>query len=212
MKKAPNRFKATHSPSLQEGKILGGGWRIKELKTNRPARHDFGLLRPEPTDDSARSATVPGHQKTPQRRRWCHPFGVLASMSAAGIALIMVADVSSPWLDPTGVSQPANAETHTSSTSTQGQKTTALQVMSDDGYQLYLGAYRSELGARLMWVGLEADPGTLLNGLDPSFKRQQGEGGAFYHVLAGTYARHDVADSHCAWLKEHEIACSIVGG
>ncbi|MGI9433402.1 MAG: SPOR domain-containing protein, partial [Geminicoccaceae bacterium] len=102
--------------------------------------------------------------------------------------------------------------THTSSTSTQGQKMTAQEVMPDDGYQLHLGAYQSELGARLMWVSLEADPGMLLNGLDPAFKRQQGEGGTFYHVLAGTYARRDIADSHCAWLKEREVACSIVGG
>ncbi len=216
MKTSLNKSVAPPSPSvLEEGNVLGGGWRIKERKTDHPneiSHHDSGPDRIEQENASEEIVRAPGHDELPQRRRWCHPLGVLISIGAVVVVLTMLADVPSSWLGESGVTQPANAETYASSTPTQDQKTTALPAMSDGGYQLHLGTYRSELGARLLWAGLEADSGTLLDGFDPSFERQQSDGGTSYHVLAGPYARYGIADSHCAWLNEREVECSVIGG
>lgn len=213
MRKTPNKSTMAHSPSLKEGAVLGDGWRIKERKTtNRLAdstHQDTSSLHSEPSDVNAQSATASPHEETPRRRRWCHPLVVLASMGAAAMALIIVADVPPSWLNPSNVSRSASAEAHTSSTSTPGQK---QENELDRGYQLHLGVFPSELDARLMWLGLEADPATGLDRLDPLFKRDKSEHGTFYHVLAGTFASHNEADGHCAWLNENKVVCSVVGG
>lgn len=216
MKTALNKSVATHSPSvLEEGKVLGDGWRIKERKTDHPDEitfHASGPDRIKQENASEKIARAPGHDESTQHRSWCHPVGVLVSIGAIVVVLTMLADVPSSWLEKSGVAQPANAETYASSTPTQDQKTTVHPAMPNSGYQLHLGTYRSELGARLMWASLEADSDTLLDGFDPSFERQKSDGGTFYNVLAGTYARHGIADNHCAWLNKREIACSVIGG
>jgi len=216
MKTTPNTSVAAPSPSvLEEGKVLSGGWRIKERKTDHPnemSHHDSGPDRLELEIASETFVRAPEHDESAQRRRWCHPLGVLVSLGAVVAVLTMLADVPSSWLGDSGVAQPANAETHASSTPTQDQRTAAVPALSDSGYQLHLGTYRSELNARLMWTGLEADSSTLLDGFDPSFERQQSDGGTSYYVLAGAYMRHDNAASHCAWLNQREVACSVISG
>lgn len=216
MTTTPNRSVAAHSPSvLEEGKAPSGGWRIKERKTDHPneiSHLDSGPDRIEQEHASEQIMRASEHDGSAQRRRWSHPLAVLISIGAVVAVLTMLADVPSSWLGESGVAQPANAETHASSTPTQDQQTTALPALSDRGYQLHLGTYRSELGARLMWAGLEADSGTLLDGFDPSFEPQQSDGGTSYHVLAGTYTRHGLAANHCAWLNNRKVACSVIGG
>jgi hypothetical protein len=83
------------------------------------------------------------------------------------------------------------------------------ESLADDEYQLYLGAYPSEVGARLLWAGLKANPGTTLDGLDPMFERTENELGTFYHVFAGTLSNHDDADRYCERLKQQNVACTI---
>ncbi len=83
-------------------------------------------------------------------------------------------------------------------------------LVSGEGYQLYLGAYRKEVGARYMWAGFRADLGPLLDNLTPQFERIQDENGTAYRVLAGTIPSLDDAGSLCARLREQEVACSIV--
>lgn len=83
-------------------------------------------------------------------------------------------------------------------------------TVSADGYQLFLGAYRKEIGARYVWAGFRADLGPLLDNLAPQFERIQNENGTAYRILAGTLSSLDDADSLCARLRERYVACTIV--
>lgn len=215
MKKAPEKSATPPSLSPAEGMVLGEGWRVKERKVKHPAASAppvAGLFRPLSANIDARPASLPVQEDALQRRRWCHPLSVLVGSGAVAVALIMSLHALPPLFNSSGVSKQASAESPASSTPALRQGTAALHDAPGDHYQLHLGVYQSDLGARLMWTGLEANPATLLDGLDPSFKPHQSEQGTVYHVLAGAFASHDDADNHCAWLKEQKIACSIVGG
>jgi len=200
-----------HSPE-KEGSI-GGGWRIKERKTARPAntadlitssiRKRFKIE----VDKPARKA---GPDQSSQRRPWYQGLRSVAGMGAAVAALITVAVVLPLWLNLYGVSQKANAEIQTPATAMAEQEKATQQITSNRKYQLHLGSYDSELEARLLWAGVEADLGVLSDGLDPLFKSDQGEHGTSYQVLAGKFPKENDAAMRCAWLRLRNVVCSVV--
>lgn len=215
MKKVPGTSIEPYDRSPKKGGSLGDGWRIKERKAARaadPKDHVVSASQTRPENGSEQTSLLPEHDQSTQRLRWGYSFKGLTGVSAAIAALIIAAVVLPTWLNLYGVSQQANAEIQTSSTEISGQETSAQQITPIDGYQIHLGSYQSELGARLVWAGIEADPGRLLDGLNPIFKSHQDEQGMFYHVLAGSFVHHDDAAIRCAWLEQHDVACSIIGG
>lgn len=236
----------TSSPP-EPGAALKGGWRIKERKPRQVAasdRRDAAIQRDVALEiDTQRDmpglveGTVGLAKSLPKRAAdlamplldhgWRHRFGVLSSIGIVAGALMIVIGLLSVWFSPSGVSQPAIAETFATAAASEAHaatevpaeretpKETVLQQdmpKLDQAYRLHLGAYPSELSARLAWAGLQANSNMLLEGLDPSFDRQESDGGTFYHVLAGAYSRRHLADNHCSWLTQHEVDCFIVDG
>ena len=211
MNQAMNRPETPDWSALQKDTVLGGGWRVKERVTTRSAAATRSIVKPAEKRSGHHPIESDGASMDHQPSRlqsWSRHFAVIASSAAAIVALVTAADFLSSGLEPAGISHPANAETRISATADQNGLASPI-----DGYQLHLGAYQSELDARLVWAGLEAYPGTTLNGLHPLFQpRKSDDGDQVFHLLAGTFGGYDEADSRCAWLKEHNVDCSIVEG
>ena len=229
MKQEADRFLAPVPSPAGSVESLGDGWKVKKWKT--PSSH--GFARPVGAGPEHAPGQAAVRHSLLQRRRWCHPLGILGGVGAAALAVIMMANVMPPEAGSSDMSQPVKAATLSSSMPTEVQKAepepsliprrpaslqTALapQEMSapqdslaNDEYQLYLGAYPSEVGARLLWTGLKANPRTTLDGLDPIFERTENELGTFYHVFAGTLSNHDDADRYCERLKQQNVSCTI---
>jgi len=211
---------ASHAPTLAKERAVQGGWRIKKRKTNDGSKSGRRITRLSSSKIPFRAETyaarlssvIPskgGLRKSrskpvTERRYWSRPLGVLGLVAAA-IALIVTAGEPSSWLDMSGVSPPAIAETSAPS------QLADLSAV-DEGYLLHLGSYPSELGAQLMWAGLEANRLTMLNRLDPVFTSHEGDQGTVYDVLAGRFVSREDAKGHCAWLNDNEVACSVVDG
>lgn len=189
-----------------------GGWRVKERKPHQ--RIALDRMDAAPVMPLSRGDVQPSEpEKTPTpksaNQRWRKSFGVLTGASIAAGALMIMTGTPSAWLHQSGASHPAVAETYASTSSTEESVGTPQVPRA---YRLHLGAYQSELSARLAWAGFEADSNMLLEGLDPSFDRRESDDGTLYHVLAGAYSRRDLADDHCSWLARRNLDCSIVGG
>lgn len=201
MKKRANTPTVPHYLRPGTEPVLGDGWRIKERKSKRPTAAERKILAPVRFD--AKSVTSSSSsRKTAHRRRWLQPFGALAAMSAA-MVLVMVA----------GVPKPANVATQSPVDLMESMQVAAQNGMLDHRYMLHLGSYQSELGAHLMWTGLEADLATMLEGLNPVFKSEERDNGTFIDVLVGTFSSQDEADGHCAWLNDKKVvSCSVVDG
>ncbi len=215
MKKASNTTEieaCARAPQSEEQ--IGCGWRIKERKTSRSAnRVDItSVIRNRFELDAEQAASPAGSNQIHQRRRWYHSLESLSGIAAAVVALIMAAAFLPPWLNLDGVSQKANAEIQSPSATMPGQETKTQYSTPSGLYQLHLGTYTTELDARLMWAGLEVDPDMLVTGLDPQFKSSQSEQGIFYDLLAGAFVHQDDAAIRCAWLRKHDVACTIIGG
>lgn len=206
-------------PSDKKDQAPDGGWRVKEWKTNSSSvsvgqtKHSFPSL---PINVIAEDEPPSIFERL---GLWCYGkrwIGILAAMSTT-VVLVMVMGTSSSWLVSPEVSKPAVAATHDAPTPTPApalapapEPELAVQESRlNTGYLLHLGSFRSQLGARLMWAGLTADPGMLLQGFDPIFRSDDG---TVFDVLVGTYSSHDAADGHCAWLTQNNITCAVVGG
>lgn len=194
--------------------VLSSGWRVKRRAPTRSGESVDTIvssIATRPGIAPGKSARAAGRSQSSRLQRLSRHFGVLASMGAAVVALIMVADFLSSGVEPTGISHPANAETHISTA--EDQSAIRQLAISADGYQLHLGAYRSELDARLVWVGLEAYAGTTLDGMHPLFEAHRSDDGdQVFHLLARSVGGYDEADNHCAWLRKRAVTCSIVEG
>jgi len=157
---------------IEKERSLGGGWRVKERKTKRPLARDQQIsapLRPESHDSLSRSVSPTGKMNAVRRQQWLLPIGGLAAVSAV-IVTIMMSGVPSSSSDQSGGLQLVSADRQISA---QSQRAAAQESMMNVGYMLHLGSYQSELGAHLMWTGLEANTASMLEGLDPIFKSQQ---------------------------------------
>lgn len=215
MTKTTNISRTRHPSFPQEQTAAIGGWRVKERKTAGPARIARRNTIPQPIGPkglTVQTVTAPLSKSRSQREGWLSSRRGLAGTGAALIILLTMAAASSLWLKSPNALQTTEAETQTSSSTLSDQKTAAEPATSDEGYRLYLGTYRSELAARLTWAGLQADSATMLVGLDPFFKPSEEGESAFYHVLAGRHATYHEANSHCSWLRDHGVDCSIVDG
>lgn len=188
-----------------------GGWRVKKWKTNnasvsaQPTRHSFPSL---PITVIAENAAPSGAERLGLQRYGKQWIGILA-VACAAVALVMGGGAYFPWLGSPEVSPPAVAATQNSPAPAADLQLAVQENTRNNGYLLYLGSFRSQLGARLMWAGLTADPGMMLQGFDPIFRSDDG---TVFDVLVGTYSSHDAADGHCAWLAQNNITCAVVGG
>lgn len=211
MKQAPDIANAAHMPSPQKGEVLANGWRVKGRKTTPQTESPGKPVQAEVHAEvgAELGVTKSKGDQSPLPRRWNRWLGVFASTGAAIIVLITVMNILPSWFNSPSVSHPAHAETQALLTPISSKATAVTQISSDEVYQLNLGAYQSELGARLMWAGLEANS-DLLYVLDPLFEPEETVQGMVYHVLAGTFASEDDADVVCSWLREHDVDCSIV--
>lgn len=200
MKKKVNAPAVPHYLRPEKEQVLGGGWRIKERKNKRPTAVERQIVAPVRFDAKSVS-TLSSSKRTAHRRRWLQPFGALAAMSAA-VVLVMVA----------GIPKPVEVEALSPTTMVESMQVAAQNGMLNHQYMLHLGSYQSELGAHLMWTGLEADLATMLEGFDPVFKSRERDDGTFIDVLVGTFSSQDEADGHCAWLNDKKVNCSVVDG
>ena len=208
MKKRVNAPTMPHYLRPGQEQVLGGGWRIKKRKNKRPTAIEQQILAPVRFD--AKSAAVSSSsRKNAQRRRLLQPFGALAAMSAA-MVLVMAAGIPKPVVVE---AQPSSdMEAQSSSDMLESMHVAAQNGMLNHHYMLHLGSYQSELGAHLMWTGLEADPATMLEGLNPIFKSHERDDGTFIDVFVGRFSSQDEADGHCAWLHDKKVSCSVVDG
>lgn len=175
------------APAFPNDRHVGSGWRIKARKPSRSVE-SVGAHHSDSSSAGYLYKSI----------KWSGYSGIFASLVAVIFSFTMVTGLLSSWFEPASISHSANAQTKES--------------LEHDGYQLHLGVYQSELEAKLIWTSLQAYPGTTLDGFDPFLKPEKLDvGSEVYHLLTSGIAGFDEADDHCAWLKQHDVACSIIG-
>ncbi len=181
--------KRTSSPVSQREV---GGWRVKAQRSSAWSE--------------AASAEGSTFRPVTRRRGYDRPLpkrsghaGVFASFTIAILGALLVVGGLSTWFEPAAISQPAHAET--------GNERT------DGTYKLHLGIYESELGAKLTWTSIKAYPGKTFDEVSPNFESRMTESlGPVYLLTAGHFVDYDNADSHCDWLRDRRVACTVVDG
>ena len=159
------------------------------------------------------------HDKPSRYRLWKRiAIGLSGCASAVIIALIMssslqqegglwnAAGMAKAEARPANDAQPlATDESYRIQSVNEGE-----QPVHTESYQIQLGSYNKETGARYAWAVLKVELGELLEGLEPQFENVQNGDGSFYRILAGTIPKLNDADHLCTRLEENGIPCVII--
>ena len=209
---ASTTFQAWHDVKSMSPR---GPWKVKKWnRKSQPARNQThseillercaprttGRTPSERTRKPVRSIYLIDHLPIPSRRR--HGKNAVLWLSVCTSAIVAALTVSSglQQLTPSNILTLAEAQTFSS-----------LEAQApDETYQLQLGSYREEIGARYAWTAYQASLGDPLERWEPQIEQIQNENSAAYRILAGTFPNLNEADYLCTRLQERNIPCTIV--
>ena len=192
-----------------------GPWKVKKWnRRSRSARnqaHSVVLL--ERHTPRALGSTKPGRARkrvrptcpvdylpNPPRRRYGKNAVLWLSVCTGAIVAALAVSSGLLQFTPTNILTLAEARAFSS----------PLAQAPDEAYQLQLGSYREEIGARYAWTAYQASLGETLERWQPQFERIENGESVSYRILAGTFPSLGEADDLCARLQERNIPCTIV--
>jgi len=193
-----------------------GPWKVKERKrkssgTRKQPHYAISVERSNPNNqDLMSSKQIPrqrassypmGKRSVPSRSRRRIRSAVLISVGIVAITSVLVE--SNHWpeqLAPSNVLSIAKAQN--------------FSLLDSRGtgeiYQLQLGSYQEEIGARYAWTAYQASLGGPLDDWEPQFERTQNGGNPSHQILAGSFVSLDEANHFCTHMQLRSVPCKPI--